>query len=108
MLDPPYEIPKMVFGQVCVLGDAAYSVRPHTATGTAKAVEDGRQLGIAMLNSITHITSALQMWGEKQSILGHELVGRNRDVGGKLQGGTWPVGAPLAFGLYAQGDGEML
>ena len=103
-----YEIPKMVFGQVCVLGDAAYSVRPHTATGTAKAVEDGRQLGIAMLNSNTHITSALQMWGEKQSILGHELVGRNRDVGGKLQGGTWPVGAPLAFGLYAQGDSEML
>ena len=35
------EVPRMVSGRVCLLGDAAFVARPHAAAGTAKAVDDG-------------------------------------------------------------------
>ena len=34
-------VPRMVFGRVCLIGDAAFAVRPHAAAGTAKAAADG-------------------------------------------------------------------
>ena len=98
----------MAFGRVCILGDAAFSVRPHTATGTAKAVEDARQLGLALRMCHNDVSAALALWEDKQLKLGQELVRRSRKAGTKLQDGPWPVGAPLAFGLYEQGDSEML
>lgn len=103
-----YEITQMAFGRVCIIGDAAFSVRPHTATGTAKAVEDARQLGLSLSMCHNDVSSALTFWEDKQLKLGQELVRRSRKAGTKLQDGTWPVGAPLAFGLYEQGDSEML
>src|ERR1700704_3811971 len=33
---------RTVFGRVCLLGDAAFVVRPHTAGATAKAARDDR------------------------------------------------------------------
>ena len=33
-------VPRTVFGRVCLLGDAAFVVRPHTAGATAKAARD--------------------------------------------------------------------
>ena len=35
------EVPRMAFGRTCLLGDAAFAVRPHAAAGTAKAAADG-------------------------------------------------------------------
>ena len=35
------EVPRMAFGRVCLVGDAAWVVRPHAAAGTAKAAADG-------------------------------------------------------------------
>ena len=34
------EVPRMAFGRACLLGDAAFVVRPHAAAGTAKAADD--------------------------------------------------------------------
>ena len=34
------EVPRMAFGRVCLIGDAAFVVRPHAAAGTAKAAAD--------------------------------------------------------------------
>ena len=31
----------MAFGRICLIGDAAFAVRPHAAAGTAKAAADG-------------------------------------------------------------------
>jgi 2,6-dihydroxypyridine 3-monooxygenase len=30
------EVPRMVFGRICLIGDAAFTLRPHAAAGTAK------------------------------------------------------------------------
>lgn len=102
-----YEIPQMAFGRICILGDAAFSARPHAAAGTAKAAEDARQLGLALRQCANDVVPALQLWEQKQLQLGRHLVQRNRQAGAMLQNGTWPVGAPLPFGLYSEGDSEM-
>lgn len=100
------EVEKMAAGQICLLGDAAFAVRPHAAAGTAKAAEDGYQLGRA-LQEHDDIPTALQEWEKRQLKLGRSLLRRNREAGRKLQSGKWPVGAHLAFGLYHVGDSEM-
>ena len=38
------EVPRMVHGRVCLIGDAAFAVRPHAAAGTAKAAADAWEL----------------------------------------------------------------
>lgn len=40
-------VPRMLFGRVCLVGDAAFIVRPHTAGATAKAASDARALAFA-------------------------------------------------------------
>ncbi|AFK54022.1 hypothetical protein [Tistrella mobilis] len=40
-------VPRMLFGRVCLVGDAAFIVRPHTAGATAKAADDARALALA-------------------------------------------------------------
>ena len=39
------DIPRMAFGMLCLLGDAAFVKRPHAAAGTAKAADDARGAG---------------------------------------------------------------
>ncbi len=41
-------VPRMAFGRACLLGDAAFAVRPHAAAGTAKAAADGWALAEAL------------------------------------------------------------
>ena len=42
------EVPRMAFGRVCLIGDAAFTARPHAAAGTAKAAENGWALAAAL------------------------------------------------------------
>jgi len=35
------EVSRMPFGRICLIGDAAFAVRPHAAAGTAKAAAGG-------------------------------------------------------------------
>src|ERR1700734_909936 len=45
------EVPRMAFGRSCLIGDAAFALRPHIGAGTAKAADDAWQLGNALLNT---------------------------------------------------------
>ena len=42
------EVPRMAFGRTCLIGDAAFALRPHIAAGTAKAASDGWALAEAL------------------------------------------------------------
>jgi 2,6-dihydroxypyridine 3-monooxygenase len=98
------ETPKMAAGRVALLGDGAFSARPHAAAGTAKAAEDGWKL-IEALDAHDTISEALQHWETGQLALGRQLVARARDLGERSQfRNTWIPGDPdLAFGLYGPG-----
>ncbi|SFR64212.1 FAD binding domain-containing protein [Halogeometricum limi] len=66
-------VPQLVFDRVCLLGDAAFFIRPHMAAGTAHAAADALALGEA-LSDYDSLESALSGWEESQLELGHEMV----------------------------------
>ena len=65
-------VPQMVFGRACLLGDAAFIVRPHTAAGTAKAAADAGSLADAIQANST-LDEALAQWQSRQIQLGQSL-----------------------------------
>jgi 2,6-dihydroxypyridine 3-monooxygenase len=98
-------VPRMVFGRVCILGDAAFALRPHAAVGTAKAAEDGWQLARALQVAGGDIARGLSAWEASQLRLGRQVSARTCEAGHRSQfEGTWKVGEPLPFGLYNVGD----
>ena len=50
ILQPIYDLetPRMVFGRVAIIGDAAFVARPHVAAGVSKAAEDAVALAEAL------------------------------------------------------------
>lgn len=99
------EVERMVFDRVALLGDAAFSARPHAAAGTAKAADDGWTL-TAALDAHTDVDAALAAWEKSQLDLGRSLLARTRDVGSRSQiHNTWTPGDPdLLFGLHHPGE----
>ena len=98
------EVERMAFGRVCLVGDAAFSVRPHAAAGTAKAADDGWALAAA-LDGADDVVGALSGWEPPRLKLGRELLERTRRIGSRSQvDNTWRPGDPeLIFGLHGPG-----
>lgn len=98
------EVPRMAFGRVCLIGDAAFAARPHAAAGTAKAAADGWALADA-LDRDHDVAVALAHWEPGQLALGKQLLDRTRRIGRRSQfDGNWVPGDPeLIFGLRAPG-----
>jgi 2-polyprenyl-6-methoxyphenol hydroxylase-like FAD-dependent oxidoreductase len=67
-------VPKrMVFGRVCLLGDAAFVVRPHTA-GATKAARDAATLARALKRAGGNADAGLSGFEEMQIGFGQRLV----------------------------------
>jgi 2,6-dihydroxypyridine 3-monooxygenase len=98
------EVPRMAFGRVCLIGDAAFVVRPHAAAGTAKAAADAWALSEAIGHE-RDVPAALARWEPEQVALGARLLERTRRIGRRSQfDGTWVPGDPeLIFGLRGPG-----
>jgi 2,6-dihydroxypyridine 3-monooxygenase len=103
------EVPRMAFGRVCLIGDAAFVIRPHAAAGTAKAAEDGYRLSEAVAASGGDVVRALEQWEPGQLEVGRQVLERARDLGDRSQFlGTYrPPDPYLSFGLYRPGDSWM-
>ena len=98
------EVDRMAFDRVCLIGDAAFAVRPHAAAGTAKAAEDGWALAAALRQADT-VPEALARWEPAQLDLGRRLLERTRRIGHRSQvANDWRPGDPeLIFGLHEPG-----
>jgi 2,6-dihydroxypyridine 3-monooxygenase len=98
-------VDRMAFGRVCLIGDAAFSLRPHAAAGTAKAAADAWALAAALQAAGGDVEEALPGWERRQLELGRAVLERTRRNGDKSQfEGTWRPGDPaLVFGLYEPG-----
>lgn len=103
------ESPTMAVGRICLLGDAAFAVRPHAAAGTAKAAENAWTLAEAIETFDGDLPGTLQMWSGHQTALGSSLVARARHIGeGSQFRSDWRPGDPgLRFGLYEPGDSSI-
>ncbi len=100
------EVSRMAFGRTCLVGDAAFAVRPHAAAGTAKAAADGWALAQELAVSGGDVPAALAAWERRQLALGRSLLARCREIGNSSQfSGTFRPGDPrLIFGLYGPGN----
>jgi len=86
MLQAIYDIesPRMAFGRVAVIGDAAFVARPHVGAGVAKAAQDALVLARA-LSGTSDITSALKQMEAMQLPFGRRIIARARELGACLQ-----------------------
>ena len=84
------EVPRMAFGRICLIGDAAFALRPHIAAGTAKAADRARR-GAAARPGV-----------------GRRALERSREAGDRAQvKSSWRMGEPLPLGLYQTGDSAL-
>jgi 2,6-dihydroxypyridine 3-monooxygenase len=99
------EVDQMAFERVCLLGDAAFALRPHAAAGTAKAASDAWALAEALAATQGDLRAALPRWERRQLTVGRAVLERTRRNGNKSQfEGSWRPGDPeLVFGLYEPG-----
>ena len=76
----------MAFGRVCILGYAAFVLRPHTAAGVSKAATNA----VTLANSITNLSNvdvveALKRWKAPQIELGNNLKYLGMSLGNRSQ-----------------------
>ena len=67
-------VSRTVFGRACLLGDAAFVVRPHTAAAAAKAAGDAMSLATAIHRAGPNVDAALAGWQASQIERGRELL----------------------------------
>jgi 2-polyprenyl-6-methoxyphenol hydroxylase-like FAD-dependent oxidoreductase len=86
ILQPIYDlaIPKMAFGRVAILGDAAFVARPHVAAGVSKAADDAVALADALAGT-DDVTAALESFEAARLTIGHRIIERARHLGAYLQ-----------------------
>ena len=67
-------VPQMVFGRACIIGDAAFVVRPHTASGTSKAYNDAISLATSLSYHTDTTEAALEHWQYEQIRYARQIV----------------------------------
>lgn len=72
--------PAMTVDRVCLLGDAAFVARPHTAAGTAKAASDAVELASAFDGNGT-LDAALASWDAARTDAANRLVAQGKRMG---------------------------
>ncbi len=78
------ESPRMAFGRVALIGDAAFVARPHVGAGVVKAAQDALAL-MRALESTDDIAAALKAMEAAQVPFGRRIVARARALGASLQ-----------------------
>ena len=80
-------VPRMAFGRACLVGDAAFIPRPHTAASTAKAVANATALAESLSSQGDGVAAALKAWEPAQIRLGRRLEAHGRALGDGSQFG---------------------
>jgi 2-polyprenyl-6-methoxyphenol hydroxylase-like FAD-dependent oxidoreductase len=85
ILQPIYDLesPRMAFGRVAIVGDAAFVARPHVAAGVAKAADDAAVLVEALATD--EVAPALRRFEAVRLPVGQRIIERARHLGAYLQ-----------------------
>ena len=86
ILQPIYDLesPRMAFGRVAILGDAAFVARPHVAAGVSKAADDAAALAQA-LQGEPDVPAALRHFEAARVAENYRIIERARHLGAYLQ-----------------------
>ena len=77
-------VPRMVFGRVCLSGDAAFVVRPHIAGATAKAAADALALAHAVSTTPERLDVALRDWERERLAAGVAMMQHGVALGNRF------------------------
>lgn len=96
---------RFVYGRVVVIGDAACSLRPHVAAGTAKACADGWALR-DHLAATDDLFAALAAWEAQQLAVARHAAAKTQAMGEASQrlGTMVPDDPGWRFGLFEPGN----
>ena len=85
LLQPIYDLtsPRLAFGRVAVIGDAAFVARPHVAAGVSKAADDAAALAAALDDG--DVEDSLQRYEADRLPEGRRIIERARHLGAYLQ-----------------------
>ncbi|AMN42280.1 FAD-dependent monooxygenase [Rhodoplanes sp. Z2-YC6860] len=78
-----FEAPRIAFGRVALIGDAAFVARPHVASGVMKAALDAESLAGA-LGAVSDVAAALSRYHADRQPYGAWLVERGRHIGATI------------------------
>ena len=100
------ESPRMAFGRVCLLGDAAFTLRPHVAAGQAKACADAWALRDCLAAASVDVAAALAAWEPGQLDMARSALERTRRMGiaSQFEGTMVPGDPNWKFGLWEPGN----
>jgi 2-polyprenyl-6-methoxyphenol hydroxylase-like FAD-dependent oxidoreductase len=85
-------IPRLVFGRVVLIGDAASLVRPHIGSGTAKAVDDAIHLATALSEPCDEDLGCLAAWEHTRLNDHYGLADYAKAIARRLKLGTDATG----------------
>lgn len=85
-------VPKMAFGRVALVGDAAFVPRPHTAASTSKAAGNALAL-VAALQRQADVPKALEAWEPDEIRIGLDLRRQGTALGERSQA-AYPADTP--------------
>ncbi len=85
ILQPIYDLasPRLAFGRVAIIGDAAFVARPHVAAGVSKAADDAAVLAAALDND--DVEEALRHFEAERLPENNRIIERARHLGAYLQ-----------------------
>jgi 2-polyprenyl-6-methoxyphenol hydroxylase-like FAD-dependent oxidoreductase len=85
ILQPIYDLesPRLAFGRVAIVGDAAFVARPHVAAGVSKAADDAAALAAAL--DADDVPSGLRRFEAERLPVGRKIIERARHLGAYLQ-----------------------
>jgi 2-polyprenyl-6-methoxyphenol hydroxylase-like FAD-dependent oxidoreductase len=86
ILQPIYDLesPRVAFGRIAIIGDAAFVARPHVAAGVSKAAEDAVVLAAA-LDAADDVADALRRFEARRLPVNARIIERARHLGAYLQ-----------------------
>src|SRR6202034_430075 len=85
LLQPIYDLesPRLAFGHVAIVGDAAFVARPHVGAGVSKAADDAAALAQALDGD--DVEAGLHRFEAERLPVGNRIIERARHLGAYLQ-----------------------
>jgi 2-polyprenyl-6-methoxyphenol hydroxylase-like FAD-dependent oxidoreductase len=85
LLQPIYDLasPRLAFGRVALIGDAAFVARPHVGAGVSKAADDAAVLAAALDSD--DVEAALRRFEKERLPENNRIIERARHLGAYLQ-----------------------
>ncbi|BDB30318.1 MULTISPECIES: FAD binding domain-containing protein [Cupriavidus] len=77
-------VPRMAFGRIALLGDAAFVARPHCGMGVTKAAGDAMAI-VRALSEHSTVETALDAYSTERVQFGHAIVEHARHLGAYMQ-----------------------